>query len=461
MAPFRTLVDRLRSRRAGLRRAAPAAAPTGAVSSLAAATRGWRLTGFAVAGVAVFGGGLWSATARLDGAAIAPGVLAVESSRKSIQHLEGGIVGRILVADGDHVIAGQDLVRFDDTYARATLDLLRGQQAAAEALRARLTAERDGRTEIDFPDSLLARADEPAVADAILAQVDAFAAGQSSIGDEVAVLDQRIAKWRGESTGIGRQRAAAQRRLALMREELANNEEGVKAGVVARNRVLALRRQVAELEGEIAELDTGIAAARDAVSELQAQRRLPSGRRDHQVAEQLQAVHAQLADLQEKIFAARDVLRRTRVAAPMSGRVVDLRVHTEGGVVQPGEALMDLVPDSDRLIVDLRVHPRDRDVVRAGMPARVRLTAFNARETPPLAGTVVSISADRLVDPASGAEYFAARVVPDRAAWDDAGRPEIAPGMQAEAYLVTGERTVLDYLLEPLTRSLERAGRET
>ena len=430
-------------------------------SSLAAATRGWRRIGWSVAIVAVAGGGLWTATASLDGAAIAPGVLVVETSRKSIAHLEGGILSRILVTDGDLVAAGQELVQFDDTYARATLELLRGQRFAAEALRARLLAEREGRTEIDFPDSLLEHAGEPAVAEAIVVQVDAFAAQKASVADEVDVIDQRISKWRGEASGLGRQKKAAVRRLALMREELANNEAGLKSGVVARNRVLALGRQVAEQEGEIAELDTGIASAREAVAELQAQRRLPPGRRDHQIAEQLQGVQAQLSGLQEKIYAAEDVLRRTRVIAPVAGRIVDLRVHTEGGIAQPGEQLMDLVPESDRLIVDLRVHPRDRDIVHTGMQARVRLTAFNARDTPLLEGTVVSVSADRLTDNANGAEYFSARVVPDQAAWERSGRPAITPGMQAEAYLVTGERTVLDYLLEPLSRGLERAGRET
>ena len=430
-------------------------------SSLAFATRGWRSVGWCVAIAAIAGGGLWTATARLDGAAIAPGVLVVESSRKNVAHLEGGIVRRILVADGDLVAAGQALIQFDDTYARATLDLMHGQQSAAQALRARLLAEREGRAEIDFPDSLLQRADEPAVAGAILVQVDAFAAQNASVTDEVAVIDQRISKWHGEAAGLNRQKAAAKRRLALMREELANNEAGLKSGVVARNRVLALGREVAEQEGEMAELDTGIASARQAVAELQAQRRLPSGRRDHQVAEQLQSVQAQLADLQEKLYAAEDILRRTRVLAPVAGRIVGLRVHTEGGIVQPGELLMDLVPESDRLIVDLRVHPRDRDIVHAGMAARIRLTAFNARETPLIDGTVVSVSADRLTDTATGAEYFTARVVPDQTSWDQSGRPAIMPGMQAEAYLVTGERTVLDYLLEPLSRGLERAGRET
>lgn len=429
--------------------------------SLATATQGWRQAGWALAGLAVGGGVLWAATARLDGAAIAPGVVTVETNRKSIQHLEGGIVGRILVAEGDHVAAGQDLVLFDDTYPRATLQLLRGQQAAAEALRARLMAERDGHDAIDFPDSLIARAGDPEVAQAIVVQVDAFEARRAALDDEVAVLSARVGKWRGEAAGLARQRDAARRRLDILREELANNEEGLAKGVVARNQVLALRQDMERQQEAIAELDTDIATARDAAREAAAQKRLPTARRDYQLAEQIQSVQSRLTELKEKVMAAEDVLRRTRVTAPRDGRVVDLRVHTEGGVVQPGERLMDLVPDSDRLVVEVRVHPRDRDVVHPGMPARVRVTAFNARETAPLDGTVLSVSADRLVDDASGTEYFAARVVPDDPAGDARERPDIVAGMQAEVFLVTGERTVLDYLLEPLRHSLDRAGRET
>jgi len=448
-------------RLAGLARAwfesAGRAAPEG---SLEAALASWRRVGWAIVVVFLGGGLLWMATARLDGAAIAGGVVSVESNRKTIQHLEGGIIKEILVVEGDQVEAGSVLVRFDDTYPRAALGLLRGRLAAALALRARLGAERDGHDEIDFPEELLDQAGDPKVAEMMAGQVDVLKSRRSNIAGQESVLRERIQKFRREIAGLRSQVAAGKERLSLIEEELKPTAEMVQRGVVSRSVLLALKRQKATIIGDLGDYEAQIARAEKSINEVRLQLKMPKTRDHNQVTEQLQGVQAEIADLRDKIHAAEDRLRRTDVTAPLSGTVVDLQVHTIGGVVQPGQVLLDLVPDRDRLIVDVRVDPSDIDVVYAGMAAQVRLTAFNARTTPMLEGEVTSVSADSVLDDITGQPFFAARVVPkiDGAAFD---LSLLKPGMQAEVFLLTSERTALDYLVEPLVRSFARAGRES
>jgi HlyD family type I secretion membrane fusion protein len=403
---------------------------------------------------------LWAANTQLDSAAIAHGVVSVESSSKTIQHLEGGIIKAITVEEGERVEAGQTLVRFDDTYARAALDLLDGQLAGALALHARLLAERDGYGDIAFSDELLAKAGDPKISELMVGQVDIFESRSRRIEQQESILRERIKKSRSEIVGLQSQVTAGERRLALLQEEITGAEGLLERGLEKKSRVLALKRKSAEISGDIGDFKAQIARVGESISELQLQLTLLSSRSHNQVTEQMQEVQEHIANLREKVFAARDVLRRTQVTAPQSGTVVDLQVHTAGGVVQPGQRLMSLVPDRDRLIVDVRVDPRDIDAVYVGMPARMRLTAFNARNTPALEGHVTSVSADRVTDPISGVSYFTARVVPEKKAMQNVQIASLTPGMQAEVFLVTKERTALDYMLEPVTRSMMRAGRE-
>ncbi len=426
--------------------------------SLAVMLRPWQRLGWGVV-VAFLGGSvLWAAQARLDAAAIAPGVVGVETNRKTVQHLEGGIIEEIRIAEGDHVDAGEILVVFDATYARASLDMLTGQHDAALALQARLVAERDGKPEIRFPESLMRRADDPKVSEVIVGQIDIFESRRARIANQESILRERIAKHRQEIAGLRAQAAAGRRQLELLAEEIETAEELLKEGLITKSRLLALKRNAAEITGDVGDYAARIARAEESIAEVRLQLTLPRNRHMNQVTEMVQEVQGRIADLEEKIRAARDVLSRTAVTAPVAGIVVDLQVHTPGGVVQPGQTLMDLVPDRDRLVVQARVHPRDIDAVFVDMPARVRLSAFNARTTPPLEGVVTSVSADRVTDPATGVPYFAVRVVPRETPGFDLAA--LKPGMQAEVFLVTAERTALDYVLEPVTRSFERAGRE-
>jgi len=245
----------------------------------------------------------------------------------------------------------------------------------------------------------------------------------------------------------------------LLEDEIATVGTMLEKGVASKSLLLALKRQAADMAGEIGDNRARVSRAERSIMEVKLQLTIPKTEHRNEVATALQDVQGNIADLKEKIYAAEDVVRRTSVRAPQSGTVVDLQVHTAGGVVQPGETLLDIVPDQDRLIIDVRVDPQDIDTVYEGMPARVRLTAFNARTTPLLEGSVTSVSADRMTDPVTGQSYFTARVVP-AAGTQGFDVSTLKPGMQAEVFLVTAERTALDYLLEPITRSFARAGRE-
>ncbi|MFQ5618869.1 MAG: HlyD family type I secretion periplasmic adaptor subunit [Rhodospirillales bacterium] len=419
----------------------------------------WRRRGWAVIIIFIGGSVVWAANTRLDSAAIARGVVGVESSRKTIQHLEGGIIKNILTNEGDRIKAGQILVQFDDTYARAQLDLLQGRYAAALAQQARLLAEREGREDIDFPDELLGRANDPVIAEMIAGQKDLFQARRIKMANEESILRERIAKHRQEITGLRAQVVAGKEHLRLLKDEIATVKSMLEKGVASKSVLLALQRQAADMEGEIGDHRARIALAERSIMEVKLQLTIPGTESRNEVAKALQEVQGEVADLKEKIYAAEDVLLRTGVRAPQSGTVVDLQVHTAGGVVQPGETLLDIVPDEDRLIIDVRVDPQDIDTVYEGMPARARITAFNRRTTPLLEGSVTSVSADRMTDPVTGQSYFTARVVP-AAGTQGFDVSTLKPGMQAEVFLVTAERTALDYLLQPIARSFARAGRE-
>ena len=419
----------------------------------------WRRLGWAVIIVFIGGSLVWAANTRLDSAAIAQGVVSVESSRKTIQHLEGGIIKEILVTEGSVVEAGQILVQLDDTYAWTHLDLSQARYDAALALQARLMAEREGRKDIAFPDALMRQADDLEIREMMTGQKDIFEARRAKIANEESILRGRIEKHRREIVGLRAQMAAGTEHLRLLKEEIGTVEALLKKGIASKSLLLALKRQAADKKGKIGDHRARIARAEKSILEVKLQLSIPRIKSRNEVAEELQEVQGRVADLQEIIYAAEDVVSRTSVRAPQSGTVVGLRVHTTGGVVQPGERLLDLVPDQDRLIIDARVDPGDIDTVYEGMPARVRLTAFNSRTTPLLEGTVTSVSADRVTDPVTRQSYFTARVVPV-AGTQSFDVSILKPGMQAEVFLVTVERTALDYLLEPIVRSFARAGRE-
>ncbi len=422
--------------------------------------RAWIMTGMLTIAIAFGGFGTWAALASLDSAAIAPGVVVVESDRKSIQHLEGGLVREILVRNGDTVARGDLLIRLENTQAKAIYDIVRGELDAARAEVARLVAERDGQEQITFPDQLLARAHVPKVDEALQGQRHLFAARRTSRAGQVAILEQSIAQFREEITGLKSEQAAREQQLAILKDELRGLRKLLKQGSVPRNEVLAYQRKIAELGGEkgrfmadVSRAEQGIGEAKLRIGQLEKSAR-------EEVVEKLREVQGRIFGLEERLVAAEDVLGRTEIRAPTAGVVMGMQVHTTGGVVTPAQEILQVVPVGDRLVIEAQINPIDIDDVAVGQQATVRLTAFKLRSTPIIVGTLVNVSADRLVDEHSGTPYYLARIEVSKDELQTLGDLALQPGMPVEALIKTGARTALGYMLSPLTDNMARAFKE-
>lgn len=416
--------------------------------------------GLAIIGAFVAGLVAWGTLAPLQSAAIAPATVTVDGARKTVQHLEGGIVREILVREGDSVAAGQVLLRLDETTAAATQELLRSRWLVASALTARLTAERDGLEDIPFPPALLGQADDPKVREILRAQRDILAARRESLAGQRAILEKRVDEYAAEIAGLEGQIRAEESELALLREELADVRRLYEKGYARKPRVLELERAVTEIDGRRSLHEAQIARARQSINETRLRVADLENAARNEAVEELRRTQAELYDLAERLRASEDVLARSAVRAPLAGTVVGLQVHTSGGVVAPGAPLMDIVPAQPRLMVEAKVAPRDIDVVHRDLPAEIRLTAYNQRHSQPLPGRVVSVSADRLIEETSGEPYYLARIALEPPAQESPAAVKLHPGMQAEVLIVTGSRSALAYLVEPLTRSFGRAFRE-
>ena len=415
-------------------------------------------TAVALAFFAGFGG--WAATAPLAGAAVAPALVAPEGSRKTVQHLEGGIVRRILVHDGSLVAAGQPLVELDDTRARAEHAALLAEWRAATASEARLLAEQADRTEPAFPAELLdAAREDPALARMLAGEVDRLSTRRASLRDQQAILADRVAQAEAEIVGLEAEIASAHTQLGLIGEEIEIVERLLAKGLERKPRLLALLRSKTQIEGAIAADRAAIARAGQVIAEARQQSLSLESSQADDIAAELAATRKGLAGLAERIRATADQLARIVVTAPVEGTVVNVRIKTIGGVIEPGAPLLDLVPAGGELLLEARVAPVDIDEVHPGLRAQVHLLAYNSRSLRRIEGEVRGVSADRLEDPATRQPYYLAKVAVDRAALP-AGITMTA-GMPADVMIVTGERTLIQYLLRPITDTLRRGLRES
>lgn len=403
--------------------------------------------------------GTWSALMPLAAGAIGPGRVMTESNRKEIQHLEGGIVKEILVKDGDVVKAGQVLVKMDATNAQARSDLVLGQYLAAKATEARLIAERDGKSSITFPDEYLKQeANNPKVKDALETQRRLFSTRRESLQGEIDVLNQKIAQSGEEIRGLKEQSAAASSQIALLNQEIATVSELIKTGNAVKPRLLALQRQQADLMGRRGESQAMASRASQTINESKISILNAKNEFLNKVVAELKETQVQLSTLEEQARASSDVARRVEVTAPIDGTVTGLNIHTIGGVVQPGQVLMSVVPSNDRLIVEAHVSPQDIDVVHPGLKAQVRLTAFKTRYLHPVEGKVTTVSADRFDDKATGESYFVARVeIPQSELAALGSDIKLSSGMPADVLIVTGTRTMLSYIVRPIRDSFGHA----
>ncbi|MCV6590010.1 MAG: HlyD family type I secretion periplasmic adaptor subunit [Marinobacterium sp.] len=416
-----------------------------------------RWIGFMVIAL-VFGGfGSWAALAPLDSAALAPGVVTVKNYRKTVQHLEGGIVKDIQVRDGVEVKAGDLLLVLDDTQARAELEILRGQRFAAVASEARLKAERDGLSNIRFPE--LMKADDPRAREAVLSEEQQFKARRHAQDGEIEVLEQRIGQLDAQVNGLKALIDSKRQLLNSYEEEITDNQALLSEGYVDKQRLRDVQRQKASLKGEVAEHNSSIAGINVQAGETRLQ--ILQLKKDFRarVVEQLAEVQTRVFDLEERITAIQDRVSRSHIYAPVDGMVLSMAVHTVGGVVAPGTPILDIVPESDELIIEAELSPNDIDRVTVGMPADIRFSAFKSATTPVIEGEVTNISADRLVNEQTGMPYYLARVEVTEVGAKKLANGELTllPGMPAEVLVNTGARTLLEYLVAPATNAFARS----
>jgi HlyD family type I secretion membrane fusion protein len=418
------------------------------------------IAGTIVALAFFIGLGAWAAVAPLQSAAIAPGIVVVESSRKTLNHLEGGIVAEIHAREGQRVAASQLLIRLDSTRARANLQQLVSRLLADEAMAARLRAERDGSSSILWPDWSDPSLSLDQLAAVKAGQLSLFEARRISALGQAAILQRKIAQSEEEITGLSGSIASQTRELELLGEQIADFEKLLAKGLVDKPRVLELRRRQAQISGERLKSQSAIAETRQVIAEAQIRINEVEHRRVSEAAEQLQEVEREMMQLREQVLAARDVLQRTEIVAPLDGTIVNLRVHTVGGVVAPGEPLLDIIPERERLLVDVKIDPSDIDSVRSGQTADIRFSAFSQRDLQPLQGRVMSVSADHMVEENSGRSYYLGRIELLDQPEPAADGFSILPGMAAEAIIVTGEHTLFRYIARPIVRTFQRALRE-
>jgi len=416
--------------------------------------------GLIIVGVLVGGVGSWAATSDISGAVIAPGILVVDSYVKKVQHPTGGIVGEILVRNGDRVEAGDVVLRLDDTITRSNLAIVTKGLTELAARKARLEAERDGADAIVVPDELASRSSEEDVAHVISGEQRLFDLRKAARVGQKAQLRQRIEQLNNEIEGLTAQGVAKSREVELIDRELKGARELFAKNLMPITKMTNLEREATRVAGENANLVSTIARAKARIAEteleiIQIDRDLGS-----QVARELREIDARIGEFVERKVAAEVELKRIDVRAPQAGVVHQLSVHTVWGVISPGATLMLIVPRSDNLIVESKVGPANIDELHLGQTARLRFSALNQRTTPEINGTLSRISADITTDERTGASYYTVRVVLTAEEVSRLGDIALVPGMPVEVFITTGDRKVLSYLVKPLTDQIARAFRE-
>lgn len=411
--------------------------------------------------VGIMGFAYWASTAELSSAAVAKGSFIATGSNKTIQHLEGGIIKEIKAAEGDLVEKGAPLVILDDTAAKAELRRLELKRATERAIAARLDAERQGKDKFDFSEELVTSAEDPAIAAILDAQQEEFSARLDEHESEVKVIQERIDAIRQEIRGLDAQKASVKTQISLLQEEIEANEKLLEKGLTKRSRFLALKRAHAELTGKQGKLEADIGRARERITESDSQVvHLKSVRREESMTK-FRETRSSIGDVEERIKAAKDVLKRLNVQAPVRGVIVKMHQNTTGGVVGSGEDILELLPADERLLVEAQMRPDDIDQVRVGLSAQLRLVAFNQRTTPTVDGEVVYVSADAMEGKQPGEVYYVARIQLREESLAKIKDLDISPGMPVEVFVQTGERTFFEYLMRPITDSLARAFKES
>jgi HlyD family secretion protein len=416
-----------------------------------------------ICAVVLFGCGVvvWSVIVRLDSAVVTQGAVVVESNVKKVQHPTGGVVGTINVREGQRVNEGDVVVRLDETATKSALSIIVNDLTAGRARLARLVAERDGAKLIMFPEDLLVRARKDAELKAMIdGENRLFTTRQTTRLGQKAQLTERIGQLNQDLKGLADQQKALHIQLSVANDELKGLRGLMAKGLTAKPRVTAIEREVAKNDGQLGELVARTSSLKGKIVETELQIHQLDKDQASEVSKDLREVETKINEQQERRVAAEDQLKRVDIRAPISGVVHQLTVHTVGGVVSPTEPLMLIVPETDRLIVEVRIQPQDIDQVHAGLPTRVRFTAFNQRTTPELMGILYRVAGDVTKETQTGLSYFTGGVAIEEAELSKLHGLKLIPGMPADAFIKTGQRTFASYIVKPLTDQMLRSMRE-
>jgi len=407
------------------------------------------------------GFGLWATVVPLRSAVIAPGFIKVHSKRKAVQHLEGGIIKAIHVRENDHVKAGQLIARLDTTQIEASLGSLETKLFADLAMEARLAAEQIGAKSISFPDELLKNATRPSARIAIESQEAEFAARLIALDGEKKLIDQQMFQLSDTIRGLESNTKGAEQQLALLQEEITDTTFLLEKGLARKPRVLALKRAEADANAQISRNVSSIAEAQGKISELQDRRRQLGLNQGQDIAKQRHAISEEIGDFRHRMAALRDQLVRSELRAPESGKIVGLNSRDLSAVLAPRDTLLEIVPAEDKLVIEATLKPMDREEIYVGQPARIRVHTLNTRRRPMLDGKIVAVAGDALTDPKSGVASYMTEVELEAKAETAPYVSSLLPGMSVEVFVETGERTFVEYLLQPMMLRVHRAFKES
>ena len=418
------------------------------------------VVGSVVVAILAVGLGGWASTAEISGALIAPGSVVVDSNVKKVQHPTGGVVGEVRVRDGDRVKAGDTLVRLDETVTRANLAIVQKGLIELYARKARLAAERDGVDTVGTPKELADKTGDADVQEELASERKLFELRRTARLGQKQQLRQRIAQLQEEVRGLGAQQDAKTRETELIEQELGGMRELWKKNLIPLDKLTALERETARLQGERGQLVASAAQAKGKIAETELQVLQIDQDLSSDVAKELRETDGKIGEYVERKVAAEDQLKRTDIRAPQDGVVFQSTANTVGGVVAAGDPIMLIVPETDTLLVEAKVDPKDIDKVQFGQPVLLRFSAFDIRTTPEINGTVARVAADTSADQRTGQTYYVVRIAmtPDEIA--RLGNVRLTPGMPVEAFIQTGQRTMLSYLIKPLHDQFMRAFRE-
>jgi HlyD family secretion protein len=418
------------------------------------------VAGSILVGVLVIGLGGWASTAQISGALIAQGSIVVDTNVKKVQHPTGGVVGELFVRDGDHVKAGDVLLRLDETVTRANLAIVNKGLVEFYARKARLAAERDGADTMAVPPEVAGRLDEPDVKEALASERKLFELRHQDRLGQKQQLQERITQLQQQITGLAAQQSAKDKGIALTEQELQGVRDLWQKNLVQLNRLTSLQRDEARLEGERGQIIAQAAEVKGKIAEIQLQIIQVDQDLSSDVAKELREIDSKIGEYVERKITAEDQLKRTDIRAPQDGTVFQSTANTVGGVIAAGDPIMLIVPESDNLTVEVRVDPKDIDQIQLGQIVVLRFTSFNVRTTPEIDGTVSRIAADTSTDQRTGQSYYLVRIAMPVQELKRLGDVKLTPGMPVEAFVQTGDRTMLSYLIKPLHDQLMRAFRE-